>query len=245
MSLDCHKAHSPVFLYRLLLSKRCVCSGTYLKVAKIISFLFLKLLEQSQQLFLQQSSLLTVNDEAQSHRENASLEDMKKVHRKCSGGMSAEGLRSHRKIWYEGLIHAKSSTLWSGSQTAITYWRSLHVSFFMWSHCSLQWDAQQGWLSGHIVTLGENWEDQTQVKAPSFWWSSCCLPRLQPGEERLCSNQRRGSCSEFSCPRGLTPSGPREHLSLSLNWGRNLIKTLFQDEGMMGIGHAHHPEEEE
>lgn len=157
----------------------------------------------------------------------------KKSYRKCSGRMSAEGLRSDRKNWHEGLIMVSLSNchhvLKVSSHIIFHVEPLLHAMrctarMTVWSHHDT--GREMGCLPA---------EDQTQVKAPSFWLSSCCLPRLQPGEERLCSNQRRGTCSESSCHRVSPPSGPREHLSLSLNWVRNLIKNLFRDEGIMLI----------
>lgn len=52
--------------------------------------------------------------------------------------------------------------------------------------------------------------------------------------------QRNGSAnikgrSEYSCHRISSPSGPREHLSLSLNWIQSLIKTLFRGEVVLGM----------
>lgn len=84
--------------------------------------------------------------------------------------------------------------------------------------------------SGKVQGTGSpgKWSDWV---CSSIWLSSCCLPRQLPAEERFCSYQRHLTCLESSCHRVSSQSGPREHLSPSLNWLQHLIKALLRDEG--------------
>lgn len=90
------------------------------------------------------------------------------------------------------------------------------------------------------ATLGLFWLLESYTGSPgewsdcvcsSIWLSSCCLPGQLPAEERFCWYQRRATCLGSSCHQVSSQSGPREHLSPSLNWLQHLIKTLLRDEG--------------
>lgn len=90
------------------------------------------------------------------------------------------------------------------------------------------------------ATLGLFWLLESYTGSPgkrsdcvcsSIWLSSCCLPGQLPAEERFCWYQRRVTCLGSSCHQVSSQSGPREHLSPSLNWLQHLIKALLRDEG--------------
>lgn len=158
---------------------------------------------------------------------------IKKVYRKCSGRMSAEWLRSHRKNWHEGLINGKSNALWSVSQTTITLKVSSHIIF----HVEPLDDTGNGKPPGRgsgpgkasflLIVL--------MLSAKVATWRRKALLKSKAGYP-LWIQLSLGFHSIW--PKGtsvlLTELSPKSHL-----------KTLFRDEGMIGIGHAHHPEEEE
>lgn len=84
------------------------------------------------------------------------------------------------------------------------------------------------WLWESLAGSPGKWSDWVRS---SIWLSYWCLPRLLPAEERFCSYQRRVTCLRSSCHQVSSQSGPREHLSPSLNWLQHLIKALLRDEG--------------
>lgn len=84
------------------------------------------------------------------------------------------------------------------------------------------------WLRESCSGSPGKWSDWV---CSSTWLSSCCLPRRLPAEERFRSYQRQVTCLESSCHQVSSLSGPREHLSPSLNWLQHLIKALLRDEG--------------
>lgn len=148
-----------------------------------------------------------------------------------------------------GLKQKKSSRARSVSHNDITHCRPLHKSLFVRSYanafiashatrCTARMNApspcvcsDSGKVAGGVLA-----RDQTKVKAvlPSDWPHVACQGRL-PAEEKFCWYQRQVTWSESSCHRVSSPSGPREHLSLSLNSIQSLIKAFFRGEGVVGM----------
>lgn len=92
--------------------------------------------------------------------------------------------------------------------------------------------SDSGKVAGGVLA-----RDQTQVEAvlPSDWPHVVCQGQLPA--EKFCQYQRQVTWSESSCHRVSSPSGPREHLSLSLNSIQSLIKAFFRGEGVVGVMH--------
>lgn len=68
----------------------------------------------------------------------------------------------------------------------------------------------------------------------SIWLALCCLPKPATCRGKALPISKAGYWSESSCHWVSSSSGPREHLSLSLNWIQSLIKALFKGVRMVG-----------
>lgn len=138
----------------------------------------------------------------------------------------------------EHLSAHKLGTSWTGCRfNPDTGGQRLNITsnsgVFFFHSCPESWNVRMATFG--LVRLWESlagspgkWSDWV---CSSIWLSYWCLPRLLPAEERFCSYQRRVTCLRSSCHQVSSQSGPREHLSPSLNWLQDLIKALLRDEG--------------